>query len=73
MYGIQLTLQLQLGFWTLEAKYLANPSVLEPALQVMPVSAVSDLAVSQLTGVIIILAFDGLVWYNIGRLVSRHI
>ena len=47
-----------------EAKYLANPSVLEPALKVEPVSTVFVLAASQVTGVSIIPAFGGLVWYN---------
>ena len=41
-----------------EAKYLANPSVLEPALKVEPVSTVSVLAASQLSG--------GLAWYDAG-------
>ena len=49
-----------------EAKYLANLSVLEPALKVEPVSTVSVLAASQLTEVGIILAFGGLVWYDVG-------
>ena len=49
-----------------EAKYLANLSVLEPALKVEPVSTVSDLAASQVTEVSIIPAFGGLVWYNAG-------
>ena len=41
-----------------------NPGVLEPAPKVVPVSTVSDLAVSQMTRVTIIPAFAGLVWYN---------
>ena len=45
-----------------EAKYLANPS--ETALKVEPVSTVSVLVSSQLTGVSIIPAFGGLVWYD---------
>ena len=47
-----------------EAKYLANPS--ETALKVEPVSTVSVLVSSQLTGVSIIPAFGGLVWYDAG-------
>ena len=47
-----------------EAKYVANLSVLEPALKVEPVSTVSVLAASQLTEVSIIPAFGDLVWYN---------
>ena len=50
-----------LSFPVPEAKYLVNPSVLEPALKVVPMSTVSDLAASQLTGVSIIPAFAGLV------------
>ena len=49
-----------------EAKYLANPSILEPALKVEAVSTVSVLAASQVTGVSIISAFGGLVWYDAG-------
>ena len=40
--------------------------MLEPALKVAPVSAVSDLAASQLTRVSMIPAFSGLVLYNPG-------
>ena len=47
-------------------QYLANHSVLEPALKVEPVSTVSVLAASQLSGVSIILAVGGLVWYDAG-------
>ena len=47
-----------------EVKYLANLSVLEPALKVEPVSTVSVLAASLLTEVSIIPAFGGLVWYD---------
>ena len=45
-----------------EVKYLTNPSVLEPALKVVPVSTVYDLAASQVNGVSTITAFSGLVW-----------
>ena len=47
-------------------KYLANPSVLEPTLNVEPVSTVSVLGAGQLTGGSIIPAFGGLVWYDAG-------
>ena len=40
--------------------------MLEPALKVVPMSTVSDLAASQLNVVNIIPAFGGLVWYNAG-------
>ena len=48
---------LALSYPVPEAKYLANPSVLEPALKVEPVATVSDLVASQLTEVGIIPAF----------------
>ena len=43
-----------------EVKDLANPTVIEQALKVLPVSTVSELTASQLTGVSIIPAFGGL-------------
>ena len=50
----------------LKTKSLANPGVLELAPKVVPVSTLSDMAVSQMTRVSIIPAVYDLVWYNAG-------
>ena len=60
----QVVLEPALSSQVPDAKYLANPSVIELALKVMPVSTVSELAASQLTGISIIPAIGGLVCYN---------
>ena len=53
-------------FPSFESEVFSKPSVLEPALKVVTVCTVSDLAASEMIRVRMILAFDGLVWYNAG-------